>query len=303
MSDPSNPYDRKQSRTAIAKSVLGRLSLGERLLLAVSKHPADVPVVSDYEQPTDAWTVETALTSFEVAFPEFREHCAGKSVLDYGCGDGFQSIAVARAGAKKVVGVEISEARLGFAQELLKKIGLDNVEFTRDINGAHDIVLSLNAIEHFVAPEENLLEMKAALAPGGRIFATFGPPWLAPFGHHMNFFTKVPWLNLLFSEKTVYRIRSLYRTDGATGYYPDVNKMTVKRFEALLKRCGLRAEKCVYRVVRDLPLVAKVPLLRELLINQIDVILVPEHDDAEVLIPHTPEPGKPRKAGEESVLV
>ncbi len=295
MSPSSHPHDRSRSRYAIARDVLGRLTLGERMLIALSKHPADVAIVSDYEEPTDAWTVETALETFDVAFPSFRESLRGKRVLDYGCGDGFQSVAAAKAGAREVLGVDISEARLGFARDLKRVNGADNVEFAKRISGTYDVVLSLDAIEHFVAPEENMLEMKSALTKGGRIFATFGPLWFAPFGHHMNFFARVPWLNLLFSEKTVYRVRSIYRTDGHTSYIPDLNKMTVKKFEALIEHCGLRPEKLVYRVVKDLPLVAKVPFLRELLINQIDVVLVPAEVNQEVLVPQPASVSSPTK--------
>ena len=308
MTSPSQPYDRSRSRTDIAREALGPLSLGERILLAFVKHPADVKVVSDYEAPTEAYTVDSALRVFDLAFPGFRGELEGKRVLDYGCGDGFQSIAVAKAGATSVQGVDISKARLGFARELKEKTGQENVEFAERISGTHDVVLSQDAFEHFVAPEENLMEMKAALAPGGRIFATFGPPWYAPFGHHMGFFVKLPWINLLFSEKTVYRIRSLYRTDGATGYHPDLNKMTVKRFEALIKRCGLRKESCVYRVVKDVTFLSKLPLLRELFINQIDVVLVPTGSPQDVLVPQadsrapaTPKPQEntePRRMSE-----
>lgn len=309
MTAPSKRYDRSRSRTAIAREVLGPLSLGERILLAFVKHPADVKIVSDYEAPTEAHTVDTALKVFKVAFPGFEDELKGKRVLDYGCGDGFQSIAAARAGATNVLGVDISKPRLGFARELLSETGETNVKFAERITGTHDVVLSQDAIEHFVAPDENLAEMKAALAPGGRIFATFGPPWYAPFGHHMGFFVKMPWLNIFFSEKTVYRVRSLYRTDGATGYHPDVNKMTIKKFEALIKRCGLRAEKCTYRVVKDLPLISKVPLLRELFINQIDVVLVPTGTQKDVLVPQaaaappTQEKTEPRRVGETPLSV
>ena len=47
--------------------------------------------------------------------------------------------------------------------------------FTEAATGEFDVVTSLNAVEHFVRPEDNLREMLAALAPGGKIYVTFGP--------------------------------------------------------------------------------------------------------------------------------
>lgn len=265
----------RPTKKAVADAALGRMSLGERLLLKLSKHPHDVEVVSDYGQPDDRWNLDNALSNFEEAFPGFRDAVKGKRVLDYGCGDGFQAVALAQAGADEVVGVEVSQARLRNAVKLAESAQCKNVEFSESFEGRFDAVISLDAIEHFVKPEENLREMAAALAPGGRIYATFGPLWLAPFGHHMHFFTPAPWINIVFSERTVYRIRSLYRTDGYTTYSPDLNQMTVKKFESLVEKCGLRFEHRRYRTIKDLPVVSRLPLARELFVNQVDAVLVP----------------------------
>ena len=265
----------RPSKFSLAKAALGPMSVAEKVLLCFSKHPHDVKIVSDYEAPDDRWNVDNALHTFEVAFPGFKERVRGQRVLDYGCGDGFQSVALAKAGAHQVVGAEISEARLRNARQLAESSGLPGVTFTRKAEGTFDMVISLDAVEHFVRPEDNLREMASCLAPGGKIYVTFGPPWFAPFGHHMHFFTKLPWINLAFSERTVYRIRSLYRTDSFSTYSPDLNQMTVKKFEKLLKRCGLRTESCRYRTIKDVPILNRIPLLRELFINQIDAVLVP----------------------------
>jgi SAM-dependent methyltransferase len=268
-------HSARPSKLAIAREALGRLSWAERALLRLSKHPHDVEVVADYGAPGDRWNLGNALSSFETAFPGFIEQIQGQRVLDYGCGDGFQSVALAQAGARAVVGAEVSDARLGNARKLAASSNATDVEFTRQAEGAFDSVISLDAVEHFVRPEDNLREMASSLAPGGKIYVTFGPPWFAPFGHHMHFFTRAPWINLVFSERTVYRVRSLYRTDGFTTYSPDLNRMTVTKFEKLLKRCGLRAESLRYRTVMNLPIVNRIPILRELFVNQIDALLVP----------------------------
>ena len=267
---PSKPLSKKE----IANEALGRLSLGERLLLFLAKHPSEVERVSDYEAPTTEWTLETALEVYESGYPAFRDRLAGQRILDYGCGDGFQAVAMAMAGAKEVVGVDLSPRRLEFARALAKEAGVTNVSFTDVPEGKFDMVTTLNAVEHFPRPEENLLQMSDALVPGGKIYATFGPPWAAPFGSHMYFFVKFPWVNLIFSEKTVYRIRSLYRSDGFTKYSPDLNRMTVKRFEKILPACGLKAESSHYRTVKNLPVVGKVPALRELFVTHIDAVIV-----------------------------
>ena len=82
------------------------------------------------------------------------------------------------------------------------------------MKGGFDIVLSHNSMEHFGDPARILDVMKSALKPDGRLYITFGPPWYAPYGSHMHFFTRVPWVNLLFSERTVMAVRARYRNDA-----------------------------------------------------------------------------------------
>ena len=251
------------------------MTLGERLLLALSDHPEDVDRTSNYEKPTTQWNVESALALLEEAFPGFMETAKGKRVLDYGCGDGFQSVALAKAGAAQVLGVEIEENRRAHGAALAAKEGAANVSFAERVSGQFDIVISQNAMEHFIEPAANLREMKEALAPGGRIYMSFGPLWMAPYGHHMHFFTRAPWINLLFSEKTVFRIRSLYRDDGAMSWSPGMNRMTVAMFERLIGEGGLRPLRRRYRTAGGLPVVDGLPFLREFFDNMVDAELAP----------------------------
>ncbi|GJL95715.1 MAG: hypothetical protein DHS20C05_21200 [Hyphococcus sp.] len=264
----------RRSKYDIAKDLLGPLSLTEQLLLFWSKHPDDVDKTSNYELATDQWTVGSALDPFHEAFPKFEDAIRGKAVLDYGCGDGFQSVAMSQLGAAKVLGVEIEQNRRDHAAKLAAEMRASNVSFAEKISGAFDVIVSLNAMEHFVRPEENINEMAAALSPRGKIYLTFGPLWKAPYGHHMHFFTSAPWINLLFPEKSVFRIRRLYRDDNATSYEPDLNGMTIARFHDLVDRAGLKVETIRYRASGNLPLISKIPLLREYLTNIIDAVLV-----------------------------
>ena len=77
--------------------------------------------------------------------------------------------------------------------------------------------------------------MRRLVDPRGRVFITFGPPWLHPLGGHL--FSVFPWAHLIFTERALIRWRSDFKSDGATRFCEvdgGLNQMTVRRFEALV---------------------------------------------------------------------
>lgn len=248
------------------------MKLSERLLLLLS-HPPDA---ASHEEGS----LETALSLLTSSFPGFESDIAGKRILDFGCGDGFQSAAMALRGADHVLGLDTNPPTLQRARDLAISLGLSTVAFGEKLQaghrGAFDIVISQNSMEHFPDPAAILEEMKSALKPGGKLLITFGPPWLSPCGSHMSFFTPVPWVNILFSESTVMRVRSRYISDGATCYEEvggGLNRMTVGEFERLVRQCGLRLAYRRYQCIKGLDFLAALPAARELFVNHISCVL------------------------------
>ncbi|SLN31363.1 class I SAM-dependent methyltransferase [Oceanibacterium hippocampi] len=257
------------SKYTNARSVLGPLSLRERLLLVFSVEPAGAS--GSYVEPGTDWDVEGALDELRRTFPDLDGLVAGKRVLDYGCGDGYQSVALRLAGAE-VMGVDIERKRIRHARELAGKHGLD-IEFATVTRGDFDVAVSQNAFEHMPDPEASLAEIFEILKPGGKLLLCFGPPWYAPYGSHMYFFTRLPWVNLLFPERVVMRIRSLYRADGLQSYAPELNRMSIRRFEQVVRRSPFELSWRRYRCSWGLHWLARVPILRELLINRVEAVL------------------------------
>lgn len=253
------------------RALVATFTWPERLLYACSKNPEDVFQGSGYPEPTRQWNRENALSEVLREFPNLPQIVRGKRVLDYGCGDGFQSVALADMGAREVLGVDIALPRLEHGRKLAN--GVANVSFAAKAVGTFDVAISLNSFEHFPHPEMNLAELAGATRNGGKILITFGSPWLSPWGSHMDFFTHVPWVNILFSERTVFHVRRLYRDDDGGSYFPDMNKMTIRRFEKIVRESGLTVERLTYRAVRGLPLLTHLPALRELFINQVTCVL------------------------------
>src|SRR5437870_536463 len=90
------------------------MSIGERILGALSRD-ADT---GDYRVATQTYTPDNALTHLRWAFPAFDELIRGSHVLDFGCGHGWQAVAMVRAGAASVLGVDSNLATLDTARAL-----------------------------------------------------------------------------------------------------------------------------------------------------------------------------------------
>ena len=251
-----------------------KLRLPERLLLAMCR-PVEAPSLS---VATVSYTLDNALEYATRMIPRFLERIQGKTVLDYGCGPGWQAVAMRRAGARDVHGVDINDEWLSHGRDLAA--GVDGVTFDKTTGTEkYDIVLSLGAMEHFREPGKELARMCSLTRE--ELLISFAEPWYSPYGTHLNGTTKLPWLNLWFSERTLLNVRNLY-PDGSDGAkrFEDIrgglNKMTVRRFEKLLDAApGMRVEHLILHSVKRVPFVTGVPVLRELMTGALTCILKP----------------------------
>ena len=254
------------------------------VLLALSAPPGKARAAPRVQQVRP----DAALAELRACFPELKTMVAGRRLLDFGSGEGMQAVALAQCGAREVVGVEINPAGRARGAELAALHGVaDRVRFVNSVDevdgGGYDACISLNSMEHFDQPLLRLQEMRACLRPGGLLLVTFAPPWYAPYGAHMAYFTKVPWVHLLFPEEAVMAARSRYRSDGARRYEDvpgGLNRMSVARFERLVEAAGLEVVARRDAAVRGVPGLTRLPLLRELATNRVTAVLrVPECAD------------------------
>ena len=167
---------------------------------------------------------------------------AGKVVIDFGCGEGSETIEMAEKGAKRALGVDIREDSLETARQKALQAGVQgHCQFVSSTNELADIIVSLDAFEHFADPAEVLCSMNALLQPAGEVLVSFGPTWYHPLGGHL--FSVFPWAHLIFSEKALVRWRSVFKTDGASRFSEvagGLNQMTIARFEKLVAASPFR---------------------------------------------------------------
>jgi ubiquinone/menaquinone biosynthesis C-methylase UbiE len=143
----------------------------------------------------------------------------GKIVLDLGCGYGGLMLAVAEMGAERVLGVDVSEERVAFARRRLQPAArafpvLADAASLPFPDQSVDIIVSDSAIEHLHDLRAALREMVRVLRPGGRVYALWGNSWLTYNGPHLIKCIGVPWVQLLFSDRTIMQILHHMREHG-----------------------------------------------------------------------------------------
>ncbi len=147
---------------------------------------------------------------------------AGKTVLDFGCGCGASSVALARLGAGKVYGVEPNPAYAQIARRRVEESGLDgrvqvhHVPDTTQLplpDAAVDLAVCNAVLEH-IPPDRraaHLREIWRVLRPGGYLLISETPNRLWPKDHHTTGLWWVPYM-----PPRLARRYAIWRSDRVT---------------------------------------------------------------------------------------
>ncbi len=169
--------------------------------------------------------------------PSIWDDIRDKVVVDFGCGPGLESVELAEHGARHVVGLDLEQRWLDQARELARRRGVDRrCTFARtwDETTKADVILSLDAFEHFDDPAQILRTFHRILRPEGSVLASFGPLWYHPYGGHL--YSIFPYAHFVFTEKALVAWRSKLPGKGPAASFRDtgLNQMTVAQFEKLV---------------------------------------------------------------------
>ena len=168
--------------------------------------------------------------------PGIWRELADRTVVDFGCGDGADTVEIAQHGARRVIGVDIRESVLANGRRAARDAGVeDRCVFATEVSEPADVVVSVDGFEHYADPAGALRAMRRLLSPGGRVLVAFGPPWFHPLGGHV--FSIFPWSHLIFTERALLRWRADFSHDGATRFAEvegGLNGMTVRRFSRIV---------------------------------------------------------------------
>lgn len=222
----------------------------------------------------------------------------GLDVLEIGAGHGGISCFMAAVGARSVVGIDLNTAHLEiarrFAQQLAARFGDGyrlpvtfmemSAEQTTFPDNHFDMVFADNVFEHFTAPETVMREAFRVLRPGGGLLTPVFSSIISKYGLHLKHGLKLPWANVVFSERTIIRamlrlakdrpeLFELYPGLGDNPQrvrdlrkYKDLNDITYARFKGMATEIGFQVSSFsvhatrVGKVVNRLPLVGKTRL-------------------------------------------
>ena len=115
--------------------------IGQAILRALSKRPG----TGDYGAGDEGNAAGDELSQLREAFPHFSTLVKGKRIVDFGCGIGRQSVALALEEDCRVLGIDANAARVLQARRLAYESGIESgrgvfVERpTPDMRGAFDV--------------------------------------------------------------------------------------------------------------------------------------------------------------------
>ncbi|RJQ27372.1 MAG: class I SAM-dependent methyltransferase [Peptococcaceae bacterium] len=201
--------------------------------------------------------------AYFVRVQSMEEILQGRDILDVGCGAGGKALFYAKAGARRVVGIDTVPSYAREANILAEKLGLSDkaVFLTADAvntpfrDRSFDRIIANDFIEHIAGPKAWLREACRILRPGGRLYVNF-PPYWHPFGAHLTDVIGIPWVHCFCSEKTLveayrhlvagspdagHRLSlKIGRNDQNAECFTYINKMTIKRFKSIAKNAPLQ---------------------------------------------------------------
>ncbi|MBP7074080.1 MAG: class I SAM-dependent methyltransferase [Rhabdochlamydiaceae bacterium] len=180
--------------------------------------------------------VEPHLVTF-ADFPSVKN----KKVMEIGCGLGTTTINFAKAGAKKVTAIDLSDASIALAKQRAAVNGMSEVVNFQNINAEelskhipqeeYDLIFSFGVIHHTPHPENILKEAHQFLSPDGKLKVMV----------YYRYSWKVFWILIKYGKFQFWKLSKLVAkySEAQTGC-PITYIYSKKEAEKMLESCGYK---------------------------------------------------------------
>ncbi|MCC7339207.1 MAG: class I SAM-dependent methyltransferase [Pirellulaceae bacterium] len=277
--------------------------IANRVHLKRHRNPASNPL--QRRSSHDAywqWQCETSPKYFDKFF-DLREKLPDARVIDIGCGLGGRTCSLVSHGIRQVVGVDINQVEVAQAQEIMQRLGNNEMrdkirfqaltEFQASSNkNSFDVALLVDSLEHVKNPTEILNQAHSMLRPGGVCyFSTWG--WYHHQASHVGSIVPIPFATVFFSDKQIldavrrvvaqpYYVASMWDSNPPALRWQDcsslhdrpgeyLNKFTIRKFRKAMaasdfSKWELKTEgfsAASHRVLACFNFLSRIPIVQE----------------------------------------
>ena len=279
----SKPTDQTQTEPQSEQPPRAPLSLRAKILQSLEKWfpPREVP-------RKNLQMAQHAYAKAKGSYQRQIEELGGigsKTVLDFGCGTGGETLWLAER-STFAVGCDVKADSLAEAQQFKLHSQHTNVSFVEVphntlpfSDNSFDAIFSTDVFEHVMQPGELLSEIYRVLTPGGSFISTFGPLFYSPLGYHMLRVSQVPYAHIFFGIKPIVEIRNTrdWPVQISTWQEFGLNQITFTCFKRLALSGGFQPIRLKRLSVRRTSLLARLPWIGNLFTFGVDChLLKPE---------------------------
>ena len=177
---------------------------------------------------------------------DFQLDVTGMRVLDLGCGHGALSISFAERGSAEVVGIDLDDDRIDFANrnlaanfpELAGRVQFRCEDVLR-MSEQFDLIVSKDAFEHIDDLGGVIGHLHSMLKPGGYLAPGFSPLFFSPFGDHARYELSVPWAHAILPERfLVWWLNQRTGKGVSNSMDLGLNRLTPAEFRAIFENSG-----------------------------------------------------------------
>ena len=179
----------------------------------------------------------------------------GKTVMDFGCGEGGKLVKLHELNPSRLIGVDIDASSLEYAATLIfSKIGIaTDIELIKTTPSAPiplptssiDVIICLDVLEHISNLASVSREWHRVLKADGKIFFKYQPNE-SPYGHHADRIIAVPWIQCVLSEGEMgslfHRTKTYWKKShewmDPLPVLPYINNLKVTEILQTVKDCG-----------------------------------------------------------------